>query len=320
MTTRQVGRGPAYAALTTTALTTALLLTGCGSGAGTDSAQSEAAMSQDSADGGGSRLAGDPSAEQAGQAGQADQAEALATSSRVAPAVARRAVIATATVALDSPDVARARQEVQRVADALGGEVSDEQATTDDGEVSWTRLVLRIPTDRYDDAVERIEETGRLLETERSTEDVTTQVIDNEVRIRAQERSLRRVEVLLDRADRIADVVSVEAELTRRQAELDSLKQQQAYLADQTSMATVTVHISRRSADEEPVAEDDDGFLHGLAAGWSSLSGAAVALATLAGVLLPWLVVLAVLGVPLWWAVRRLPRRRSPGQPGQATG
>ncbi len=182
-------------------------------------------------------------------------------------------------------------------------------------------MVLRVPTERYEEAIQRIEETGRLLETERSTEDVTTRVIDNDVRIRAQERSLRRVEVLLDRAERIADVVNVEAELTRRQAELDSLKQQQAYLADQTAMATVTVHVSHRDPGEGPVEEDDDGFLPGLSAGWSSLSGTAVALATVAGVLLPWALVLALLGVPAWWAARRLPRRgRGPAEPRQSNG
>jgi len=307
--TRRPARATAYAAL----VTTALLLTGCSS-TGDGSTQSDTASS-----------GGAASDEAAADGVEAPEAASRRTgadgSAQAAPAVARRAVIATATVALDSPDVAKTRQEVKRVADVLRGEVSDEEASTDDGELTWTRMVLRVPTESYEEAIQRVEETGRMLETERSTEDVTTQVIDNDVRIRAQERSLRRVEVLLDRAERIADVVSVEAELTRRQAELDSLKQQQAYLADQTSMATVTVHVSLRDSEEDPVAEDEDGFLHGLAAGWASLSGAAVALATVAGVLLPWLLVLALLGVPTWWASRRLPRRgRGPAEPRQSSG
>jgi len=307
-------------------MTAALLLTGCGAGSGSSDGDASSAGGTTSdevrAPDGGAVAPEAGSADGSAGDSAGDSARSPARAAGVAPVAARRAVIATATVALDSPDVAKARHEVKRVADVLRGEVSDEEASTDDGEVSWTRMVLRVPTESYEEAIERIEGAGRLLETERSTEDVTTQVIDNEVRIRAQERSLRRVEVLLDRADRIADVVSVEAELTRRQAELDSLKQQQAYLADQTSMATVTVHISQRAAGEEPVVEDEEtGFLHGLATGWSGLSGTAVALATVAGVLLPWLLVVALLGVPAWWAVHRLPRRgRRPAAPGQASG
>ncbi|WP_110182175.1 DUF4349 domain-containing protein [Nocardioides solisilvae] len=316
MRTRRAGRATASVAL----VTAGLLLAGCEAGGSGDSAGGEPSGLSDvrvQEDVGAADDAA-PGSEGGSEGGSGDSSDAdlgrqsaSGGGTRVAPAVARRAVIATATVSLDAPDVAKVRQEVQRVADALGGEVSDEEATTDEGEVTWARMVLRIPVDRYDDAIGRIEESGRLLGTERTTEDVTTQVIDNEVRIRAQERSLRRVELLLDRAERLADVVSVEAELTRRQAELDSLKQQQAWLADQTSMATVTVHVSRQDPEREPLVEDDDeGFLHGLAAGWRGLTGAAAVLATGAGLLLPWLVALGLLGVPAWWAVRRLPRRR----------
>ncbi|WP_114424280.1 DUF4349 domain-containing protein [Nocardioides houyundeii] len=229
--------------------------------------------------------------------------------------VAQRAVIATATVALHSDDVRAARNDVQQVADALRGEVADEEADSSDGELVWTRLVLRVPTARFADAITRLEEIGELDSTERDTEDVTTQVIDNEARIRAQERSLRRIEVLLDRADRIADIVSIESELTRRQSDLDSLKQQRAWLADQTSMSTITVHVERTAAGATPETEES-GFLSGLASGWDGLSAAAVALATLAGLLLPWAVVALALGLPLWWLARRGPRSgRSAAEP-----
>ena len=48
---------------------------------------------------------------------------------------------------------------------------------------------------------------------------------------------------LLDRAQNLRDIVLIESELTRRQADLDSLEHQSAYLADQTSLATITVDI-----------------------------------------------------------------------------
>ncbi|WP_104107864.1 DUF4349 domain-containing protein [Nocardioides sp. 616] len=251
------------------------------------------------------------SAAQEGDAGagtsQADAGPGARAAATARPAVAERAVIATATVALHSDDVRAARNDVQQVADALRGEVADEEADSSDGELVWTRLVLRVPTARFGDAITRLEEIGELDSTERDTEDVTTQVIDNEVRIRAQERSLRRIEVLLDRADRIADIVSIESELTRRQSDLDSLKQQRVWLADQTSMSTITVHVERTAAGATPETEES-GFLSGLASGWDGLSGAAVALATVAGLLLPWAVVALALGLPLWWVARRGPR------------
>jgi hypothetical protein len=138
-------------------------------------------------------------------------------------------------------------------------------------------------------------------------------VIDLRARIRAQEQSLRRVEVLLERAQTIRDVVSIEAQLTSRQAELESLKTKQAYLADQTTYATITVYIAKHEAKKtEPKKKEteESGFLSGFEGGWKALGAFATVLATILGALLPWLVVVAILGVPTWLVSRRMVRRK----------
>ncbi len=42
----------------------------------------------------------------------------------------------------------------------------------------------------------------------------------------------------------VKDLLDFEEKITARQAELQSLEAQQAYLADQTSMSTITLHLS----------------------------------------------------------------------------
>jgi hypothetical protein len=135
-------------------------------------------------------------------------------------------------------------------------------------------------------------------------------VIDTAVRVRAQERSLRRIEILLARAQSIRDIVDIESELTRRQADLDSLKSQQAYLADQTAMSTITVHLEQKHEPAKEPDTEEAGFLPGLEGGWGALVAFGTVLATILGALLPWLVVLTVPGIPAWLVVRRLVRRR----------
>jgi hypothetical protein len=121
--------------------------------------------------------------------------------------------------------------------------------------------------------------------------------------VRAAERSIRQIEALLGRAGELRDVIAIESELARRQAELDSLKSQQAWLADQTSLSTITVHLSREGAP--PAQDDDRGFLVGLEDGWDAMKGATALLLTVVGAVLPFAVLLALLGVPLWLVVRR---------------
>ncbi len=228
-------------------------------------------------------------------------------------AVQQRAIISTGTVSLSSKDVQDTRNEVQKIIDTRQGEVTGEETqTSDEGEMTWSRLEVRVPSEDFSETMTDLERAGTLENAGRTAEDVTTQVIDTDVRIRAQERSLRRIEVLLDSAGSLRDVVAVEAELTRRQADLDSLKQQQAYLADQTSMSTITVHIDRDSGKKKPKDDDDPaGFVGGLKGGWSALATFGSGLATVTGAVLPFAVVLALLGVPLWLVLRRYAARHT---------
>jgi aspartyl-tRNA synthetase len=120
-----------------------------------------------------------------------------------------------------------------------------------------------------------------------------------------------RITALLARAESIRDIMSIEAELSNRQAQLDSLTQQQAYLADQTSLATIKVSIERKpSATPAPKKDDDHGFLAGLTAGWDGLRATVVAVLTVVGAVLPFAVVGLLVGVPVWLLIRRL--RREP--------
>ena len=219
-----------------------------------------------------------------------------------------RAIIASGAISLTSKDVGETRREVQRIVDAQGGDVTEENTETDeDGVTSYARLVIRVPSSKFSASMEALEKAGVLRSSTRGSDDVTTEVIDTEVRVRAQEASLKRVELLLAEARSLKDIIWIESQLTSRQAELDSLKSQQAWLKDQTSLSTITVDISAQpvKAKEKKDDETPAGFLTGLQGGMKAMGAAFVALATILGALLPFAVVALVLGAPIWWVARR---------------
>ena len=315
-------RAPALLAGIVIALTVGL--SGCSSsgGNGSSSDASDSSASGEMAEAPQEAFADVPAEDGGGDsAGGSVDDQKAGTPARAA--VQERSIISIGTVSLSSKDVQDTRNQVQKIIDTRQGEITGEETqTSDDGEMTWSRLELRVPSGDFSETMADLEKAGTLENASRTAEDVTTQVIDTDVRIRAQERSLRRIEVLLDSAGSLRDVVSVEAELTRRQADLDSLKQQQAYLADQTSMSTITVHIERDAAKKKPKDDDENGFVAGLKGGWSALATFGGGLATVTGALLPFAVVLALLGVPLWLVLRRYASRRTPRQveAGQAGG
>jgi hypothetical protein len=290
-------------------LLTALALAGCSSDDSAGGSTQSAGESQDRAVAGDSLA--DAPAEAPGSAG--GRADAPAD-----PVVAQtpRSLIRTGTVALRSDDVARARFDVQKVVDAAGGEIGEETTSADDdGEAELARLVVRVPASRFAQTMAELEKVADLISTDTMTEDVTTQVIDTDVRVKLQRRSIERISLLLERAGSLRDIIRIEQELARREADLASLEQQQAYLDDQTSFSTITVSLERpeeaKKKDEEDT--DDAGFVAGLKAGWSGLTAATTAGLTVVGALLPFAAVVVLVGGPVLLLVRRRTRRPASG-------
>ena len=289
-------------------LLVALTLAACSSSDGEASGGGGDAQSLSRADDADS-LAEQPAAaaDEAGRAGGGAGAPAE-------PVVAQspRALIRTGTVALRADDVARARFDVQKVVDAAGGEVGEETTSADeDGVAEFARLVVRVPASRFTQTMADLEDEvdADLISTDTVTDDVTTKVIDTDVRVKLQRRSIERISLLLERAGSLKDIIRIEQELARREADLGSLEQQQAYLDDQTSFSTITVSLERPAEKPKTKPKDDDtdrtGFVAGLKAGWSGLAAATTAALTVVGALLPFAVLLLLLGAPAWLLFRQ---------------
>ncbi len=224
-----------------------------------------------------------------------------------------RAVISKGQISLRTDDIDAARFELQKLLDTWNGTIAQEQSDADEeGNTERARLELRVPSPKFDTAMNELGDLGTLIDRSRSSEDVSTQVIDNEARIRSQRLSLARVQALLAQARDLNQVIAIEAQLSRRQADLDSLEQQQKYLADQTSLATILVYLT--VPEEDGTDDDDNGFWSGLKAGWDSLGSSTAAALTGLGAVLPFAVVLGLLATPVWFLRRRRTERtRSAG-------
>ena len=230
------------------------------------------------------------------------------TPARPATALRPASVIKTGHVTLTTRDIAAARSRIDRLLTATGGSLDDEQSTSGrDGSPRRSTLVLRVPVARFDAVKDALEELGTLRSSTETAQDVSTQVIDVRERVQTLQNSLDRLQRFQRSATDVRDLIRFEDDITSRQAELQSLKGQQSYHADQTSMSTITVTLSTPAA---AVATDSGaGFLTGLRHGWDALVGSVVVALTAVGAALPWLVALGALGWPALLLVRRRFRR-----------
>lgn len=222
------------------------------------------------------------------------------------PGVDRR-LIRTASLELESPEVIDVANRARDIAVNLGGFAGQEEVRGDSAAIT-----LHVPSDRFDQALGQLSglvPAERIKSRNTTAEDVTEQLVDVESRIITQRASVDRVRALLARAQSVDEIVRIEGEVTRREADLESLERRRAALTGQVALSRVTVRVTRGEAPP-PAAEEDDpgGFLAGLAGGWRAFVDTGGAVLRVLGAVLPFLVVLGVPGVYAlrWWRRRRV--------------
>ncbi|MFF8413474.1 DUF4349 domain-containing protein [Streptomyces omiyaensis] len=284
------------------------LTAGCG-GAPDSTAGSKSAAAADEAAGAARQDTPGGATGGSGSGSAGAKGDAAAPASK-APAVQH--VIRTASLSVEVDRVAPTADRVRAVVSGAGGRVESETTERVDDRYGASTMVLRVPQDRYDRVLSELAGTGKLLSRKAEAQDVTDQVVDVQSRIATQRASVARVRALMDRAERLGDVVTLEGELSRRQADLEALLAQQASLKDRTSLATITLnlHEKERAAVEGGETEEGrPGLGEALGGGWSALVAVVAWVLVVLAALAPWLVVAAAAYAVWRWVVR--PRLRA---------
>ncbi|MFJ6074138.1 DUF4349 domain-containing protein [Streptomyces sp. NPDC093065] len=307
---------PPARALAGLLLVTALALTGCNASDGGSDAGGKAAAPQRDSQAEGSKAEGSQADGKPGAAGEAGEAGADGAGASAPPKIAPAHIIRTVSLSVQVKDTSKALDAARTATENAGGYVGDENTTRDTEGHEQTQVTLRVPVERYEDVLDKLEGAGKLLQRNATAEDVTDQVVDVESRVKSQRASVARVRELMDRATELDDVVTLEGELSTRQAELEALLARQASLKDRTSLATVTLSLTEtpaKPAEKKEEEDGDPGFTDALAGGWNAFVTMLRWVAVVLGALLPFAAVAALLGL-LWLRVvrPRLPRRRTP--------
>jgi hypothetical protein len=228
-----------------------------------------------------------------------------------APAVANRKVVYTADLVVRVSSSGKTSEEAVAEVKRAGGFVFAQDA---DADSRATELTLKVPADAFDGLVDAIGRLGKVLRRTVKAQDVTAEVVDVEGRLKTAQTSAERLRTLLADAKSAPDIVAVEGELAKREADIESLQGRLRVLTDQVELATVTVRLTERN--DLQVSDDLPGFLGGLRAGTVALANVGLASMVVAGFLVPFL----PLAAAAVWLVRRYRRRHPKSYPGPPGG
>jgi len=281
-----------------------LLLAGCSASSTNSSggtASGESAAAQDAGAAGSGTVAAPQPAAPGSLAG--------AKSARL---VTGQAIIRTASLTLRVASVTSTAQQVTGLAVAAGGYVSSEQdSISRTPGRSTVTLQLKIPEAAYPGVLGKLSTTfGHPLSASQHAQDVTGQVADVTSRVASAQDAITQLRALLKRAGTVSGLLNVQVQINEQEASLEALQSQQRALARETSYATVTMYLLSQRHGAVAHHGKHHGFVAGLAAGWHGLRVATSWLLTVAGALLPFLAVLAVLAAGGWLGLRRFRARR----------
>jgi len=292
----------------------AVTLVGCAGGdeadpaSGIDGASVEDADQSGAGDDAAPPVAG-PEESASDESGTVDRASELSQASLAA----ERRQIMTAGLVVETGSVLSAARQAESIAVGAGGFVTDEDtqveqipggAAREDSAVTVSSLTVRVPPTSLDEVLGQLAALGTLVSQNRATTDVTDEYVDVEARLTSQRASLDRLLQLVGTAGDLDDVIALENEIARRQADLDGLAARLQSLEEQTDLATIALTLT--SEEEELVlAKTEAGFLAGLEDGWQAFTGAVVAGLTVVGALLPFAVLAALIAIPFLVARRR---------------
>lgn len=229
-------------------LAIAMFVTGCG-----DSAKYESAAS--------APMAADMAMEEA-VAEEAYEMEAPAagatTSSEVSQtAQVGRKLIRTFDINIETKEFDEVMAGIQAKVQGLGGYI--EQSSLDGGSAYYSHynrysdMTVRVPSDKLDSFVENVKESANVTYISESTEDITLKYVDTESRKIALETERDRLLELLEKAETVEDIITIEGRLSEVRYQLESYASQLRTYDNLVDYSTV--HISIREVDRETKVE-----------------------------------------------------------------
>lgn len=125
------------------------------------------------------------------------------------------------------------------------GQVDSSNLSNSGVDVKYGTMTIRVPNDKFDLAVGEIEKLAVKVNSLRvSSDDVTSQYVDLESRLKSKKAVEQQYVALLQRANKVEEIVTVHSYLDKVREEIEILQGQINYLANQVSMSSITISMT----------------------------------------------------------------------------
>lgn len=161
----------------------------------------------------------------------------------VPQAASDRKLVYTANVVLRARDPWAVADDTRAIAAALKGDILNLQVTGE-GNSRSARVTLRVPADRFEDALARVRALdAEVASSSVDTKDVTEQFVDLSARLSSKQREEQQYLLLLSNARSVDDTLKVSQALAAARTEIERLTGQLNLLRGRIDYSTISLTI-----------------------------------------------------------------------------
>lgn len=164
-------------------------------------------------------------------------------------------IVRNASLQLRVEDADEAVVKVRAAVKANQGEISDLSVSGGDPDIYmsnsltspspiYATVTIRVPAEKLDALTSSLVALGTVISQTENASDVTEQAIDMEARLKNLRAEEERLRALLNRTNKVSELLAVEAELSRVRGEIEAMDAQLTYLKRQAARATLVVTLA----------------------------------------------------------------------------
>ena len=224
-----------------------------------------------------------------------------------------RKIIYTADISLAVEKLNPAQQKLLALVRQYKGYVAETEVNGQTGAPRTGRWKIRVPVDGYQNFLDAVSKIGEVQTLTTGSDDVSEEYYDIEARLRNKRvEEARLIQHLQRSTAKLSDILMVEKEISRVRGEIEQMEGRLRVLANLTSLTTLTITLNEI---KDYVAPAPATFGTEIARSFQSSFGGLInfgkSIVILIVALFPWLVVLAIIAIPIW----KLRRRSKPAPP-----
>ena len=227
-----------------------------------------------------------------------------------------RKLIKTVDMDVETKEFDKVLGSVEREAAVLGGYIENVEtyngsAYSGHKTTRYASLTIRIPEERLEEFLTAVSDTGHVTRRSENVEDVTLAYVDLESHKEALETEQKRLLSLLEQAESVEDIITIESRLSEVRYQLESMESQLRTFDNRIDYSTVYLYIDEvevfSPAQEESVwSRITDGFMNSI----KNIADGCREFGILFLIKLPYIVCAAAIAVVIVLLVKKTGKRR----------